>query len=93
MKSETHLAGNAHRGIDAQVRYAKLTAGEPLVLVREPDNQYDPNAIQVHTEDGCFIGFVPKAVAARFAPLIDAGTEVMCEVGDTKDLYLESYEE
>lgn len=57
----------------------------PVVLVRDPGNQYDPNAIEVHVPSLVpsrseaargFIGFVPKELAARWAPRLDAGGRV-----------------
>lgn len=52
-------------------------------LIREPSNQYDPNAIAVKVNvdwDGMMypprpIGYVPRQVAAWMAPRIDAGEE------------------
>jgi len=55
-------------------------ATEPLavVLVRNPDNEYDANAIEVHIpalgEMG-FIGHLTRPIAARLAPEIDSGTQ------------------
>lgn len=57
---------------------------EPLaaVLVREPDNPHDPNAVAIHipaAEIG-HIGHLPRALAARLAVEMDAGTPWQCEV-------------
>ncbi|MEG3071071.1 MAG: HIRAN domain-containing protein [Candidatus Syntrophopropionicum ammoniitolerans] len=41
-------------------------------LIRQPDNPYDPNAIAVELA-GEQVGFIPKALAAKLAPRIDAG--------------------
>lgn len=46
------------------------------VLRRNPENLYDANAIEVHVPalgDAGMIGHLPAAVAAKLAPLIDAG--------------------
>lgn len=62
--------------------------GEPLsvVLVRNPKNKYDTNAIEVHVpalgEKGGFIGHLTRPIVARMAPEIDAGATWMAEVGD-----------
>ena len=51
----------------------------PIDLVREPDNKYDANAIQVLAEgnDGPkHVGYVPRHLAAKLAPLLDAGATV-----------------
>lgn len=54
--------------------------GSKFVLTREPENEFDPNAILVelpvrggtHKLD---LGYVPKETAAEIAPLMDSGTE------------------
>lgn len=49
---------------------AALKPGTPAVLVREPTNQYDANAIAVYV-DGRRIGYVPKKQNAVLAQFID----------------------
>lgn len=60
--------------LDAEAMGENLTA----VLQREPDNTYDANAIAVHCpalgDDGQ-IGHVPRHLAARLAPHLDAGEQ------------------
>lgn len=41
-------------------------------LVRNPNNQYDSNAIEVRSLD-LMLGHLSKEVAAKFAPLMDSG--------------------
>lgn len=59
--------------------------GEPLraVLVRFPDNPLDANAIEVHVPalgyDGR-IGHLPRPLAARLAPELDADIQWSAEV-------------
>jgi hypothetical protein len=56
--------------------------GLPLsgTLHREPENKYDPNAIQIRIE-GMHIGYVPKQIAAGLAPRMDRGTRIeVCTV-------------
>jgi hypothetical protein len=77
--------GNLHALSEASDR-ARLD-GEPLsvVLVRNPKNQYDSNAIEVHVPalgEGGFIGHLTRPIAARMAPEIDAGETWIAEVGD-----------
>lgn len=68
------LVGMKHRGMEDFVR--NLPADEPLVLVREPDNKFDPNAVQVWAR-GHHIGYVPKTQNMVLARFIDAnGTEI-----------------
>lgn len=52
----------------------------PIVLRRNPANQYDANAIEVHQPAVGMLGHLPKELAAELAPLMDAGTIVAAEV-------------
>lgn len=60
--------------------------GEPLsvVLVRNPANQYDANACEVHVPalggDWGMIGHLTRPIAARLAPELDAGVRWHAEV-------------
>ena len=47
-------------------------------LFREPQNAHDPNAIRVES-NGKYLGYIPKDVAAKLAPLMDSGTKVRAE--------------
>ncbi|NQX13601.1 HIRAN domain-containing protein [Microbacteriaceae bacterium VKM Ac-2855] len=49
--------------------------GDPVKLVREPNNPYDKNAIAIHHKSGQ-LGHYNKQMAARMAKLIDAGTKL-----------------
>ena len=46
----------------------------PLALVREPDNPYDSNAIQVVAWDQFHLGYIPKAFNHYLAQLMDTGS-------------------
>ncbi|KAK3955460.1 SNF2 family N-terminal domain-containing protein [Pseudoneurospora amorphoporcata] len=61
------------------VRYYSGVAspGEVVVCKREPQNQYDPNAIRVDNVLGRQIGHIPKTVAANLAPYMDKGDLVV----------------
>lgn len=48
--------------------------GAPVQLVRNPDNPYDKNAIEVRL-NGTMLGHLAKEVAARLAPEMDNGAE------------------
>ena len=67
---ETKVAGVTFEGRQAVV--ASLQYGEAVVLKREPDNRYDANAIRVERQDGAQIGYIPKELAVRIAPAMDA---------------------
>lgn len=59
-----------------------LTLGEgpTVVLIREPLNPYDANAIEVHVPTVGKVGHVPKEIAARLAPSLDSGTHFTASV-------------
>lgn len=75
------LAGANFRPSSAQGRTLGLKPGDHAFLERDPDNQYDDNAVRVLTEgDRDFIGFVPREMAATIAPLLDVGYLYGCSV-------------
>lgn len=53
-------------------------------LVREPENMHDTNALKViladHPWDYVHIGYVPRTIAEKYAPLIDKGEIVVKDV-------------
>ncbi len=55
----------------------------PAVLIRNPDNEFDGNAIEVHVPslgDEAMIGHIPRGVAERLAPSLDAGDAWTTEI-------------
>lgn len=54
--------------------------GIAAVLIRDPDNAYDPNAVQVHVPAVGRIGSLPRSLAAKVAPSIDNGGTWLAEV-------------
>ncbi|KAK4175876.1 putative DNA repair and recombination protein RAD5B [Triangularia setosa] len=57
------------------VRYYNgvVTVGEVVVSKREPSNQYDANAIRIDNVFGSQVGHIPRNVASKLAPYMDAG--------------------
>ena len=43
-----------------------VCADQALMLVKEPTNEYDPNAIRVQTLSGAALGYVPRELTLRF---------------------------
>jgi len=69
---DTFVAGTSHvEGIEELEQYLKIE--DKLNFFREPDNQYDNQAIVIKTMDGVKIGYVPKQDNIIFARLMDAG--------------------
>lgn len=76
-----YLRGNNFRPIEAKVAYNELEDGDELILLREPGNQYDPNAIMVLQPDTeIHLGYVAKEVAIELASMMDEGQEFHCKV-------------
>ena len=64
---------------DAEARGERLT----VVLVRNPANPHDVNAVEIHIPalgEMAMIGHLARDVAAKVAPRMDAGDRFACEV-------------
>jgi hypothetical protein len=70
------VRGTAHH--ERAVRRGDFSPGAPVRLVREPDNQHDPNAIAIYAAGARDVaGYVPRGYAKRLAKLLDAGAEMV----------------
>lgn len=69
----TKVVGVTFDGIQSVL--PRLHAGMPLIFIREPNNQYDRNAVAVWCS-GKKIGHLSRDLAADIAPQIDAGADV-----------------
>lgn len=54
-------------------------AGQPLLMVREPANPKDPNAIQLRDMMNQPIAYVCRQHASMLAPRMDAGEMFLCK--------------
>ena len=70
MKFLVALVGTRFRGPEMEALLASLPNGEPLMLVREPGNQYDHNAVQVWA-CGHHIGYVKGSQNRALAMAMD----------------------
>lgn len=69
---DTYIAGTTHvEGIEELEPFLKVD--DKIEFFREPDNQYDLQAIVIRTTSGTKIGYVPKKDNVVFARLMDAG--------------------
>lgn len=80
---ESRIAGVSFTNRDGSSRQKPLKrvkAKDPVELLREPQNPFDPNAIGVWWEDKKGLrhqlGYVPRHLAALLAPLLDRGLVV-----------------
>lgn len=77
----TPLMGASFRPTEIKDAIRGLEVGDELRLERDHENEYDENAIQLVTDDGVFLGFVRKELAAELAPILDDdGTEFYARV-------------
>ena len=75
-----YVAGNfAHQGACASVRKY-----ESIILVAEPDNIHDPNAIKVSSKYGNKLGYVPASKCKGFHKLFSTHPYHCARVRDVK---------
>ena len=58
-----------------------LSIGQALILVREPENEYDPNAIAIYNQSDEHLGYVAKETAAKINNDVKQGN-VVCTVAE-----------
>jgi hypothetical protein len=61
---------------DRQSEIRRCREGEPVGLIREPDNRYDGNAIRCESVRGNDIGMIARDNASWLAPKMDRGDAV-----------------
>lgn len=67
---EIEVAGTQYEGRSERIE--KIKVGDRLKLVREPDNEYDKNAIDIRNEIGS-LGHIPIEITEDLASLLDLG--------------------
>ena len=90
-----HVAGIEHHDLPDRRHYGaasiarwsvSILESDSLVLVREPDNRFDPNAIMVagvlegFQAGNIKFGYIPKQTALWMAKLLDAGAVLTTHV-------------
>lgn len=76
------VVGWQYRNGDGQLRQKiipKLKKGLPVWLRREPENEWDRNAVAVYASIGQ-VGYVPRDVATVLAKVLDGGASVDAEI-------------
>ena len=72
---QTHVAGTYYH--DLGQHGEALAFWDALMLVREPQNPYDPQAIAVHSLEGEKLGYIPREINAPLAALMDQGEKLV----------------
>lgn len=67
-------------------RLDRMAVGDPVKVLRDPDNPYNPNNFTIANEFGENLGNLPAELCNALAPLIDSG---IAEFIDTRVSYLE----
>ena len=70
----TRITGVTYDDAQENIRIFGCKDIGSFALVREPDNPYDTHAIRVALGNKK-LGYVPKAIAKKLAPEMDAGKE------------------
>jgi len=52
-----------------------VNIGDPVMLVHEPGNEFDPQAMGVKTSEGSLLGYLPHNIAERFTNPLLGGEE------------------
>lgn len=71
MKMIYTIVGMRHRFPEAEAIVRALVPGTEITLIREPDNEHDPNAIQVWV-GGRHVAYLRAAEIKELASYIDA---------------------
>ena len=64
--------------------WQQLAAGQPLTLMREADNPYDPRAVCVDWQ-GYKLGYIPRLDNATVAQLLDRGETLGAAIAKLED--------
>lgn len=68
----------------ASVRWKAMKVGDPLTLVREPENPHDPHAIRVEWQ-GEKLGYLPRAENQAVSAEMDQGGQVAGRIAELRD--------
>lgn len=64
-----------------------MKVGDKLILVSEPSNKFDPNAVQIlfdipEKDERVFLGYVPKKFSSEVTAFLSLGAPIICTVDE-----------
>lgn len=68
--SDFTITGTYYRTLEEISRAENLKIGEELILIKEPTNKFDGNAIKVVTKDNYHIGYIPENLCRMFNEIL-----------------------
>jgi hypothetical protein len=86
MNHSFFIAGVQFRPLEAKEAIKTLKPSTNLMLMPEPTNKFDPNAVQIicnEKEEGdkdIFLGYVPKKFSAEISAALEVGIDLECIV-------------
>lgn len=81
---DSFVAGTTHIKNIEEI-YQTIEKDDKLVFYREPENEYDPQAIRIETLKKEKVGYVPRQDNIIFSRLMDAGKNIFAKV-ETKEM-------
>ena len=58
----------------------RLRVGDPVSLIREPSNEFDPHAVAVLDLSGNQLGYLKRDVASWFSPVLGRKEDLVSRV-------------
>lgn len=68
---------------EGEAVWADLALGQPLQLIREPENKYDDRAVRVEF-NGQKLGYLPRLDNAAVSQLLDRGENIQAVISELK---------
>lgn len=57
-----------------------VVRGDEIFLRKEPDNQYDKNAVQVVDAFGNVLGYIPRYYSKSVSEILESGKKISCHI-------------
>ncbi len=81
---ECKIHGSHYYDCLSLIEANQLDVGELLILNREPNNEYDTNAIEILTQNGTKLGYVPQKNNLVLANVMDQHCLVSSRIASIK---------